>query len=148
MVAQLLTIGNFGATCGNARDGYLFKIKGTKGTISLLTDQGMFYPESQLLKEKVLVDGVTGVTRITWDKQGGTPILSEPTKDGTWYALNDFYKKLHTKELSDSNIFIGARTAICVHLANQALYEKVWFGRTLIIHCKRSITLSSFFGGY
>ncbi|MEX8547386.1 MAG: Gfo/Idh/MocA family protein [Mucilaginibacter sp.] len=117
-------IGNFGATCGNARDGYLFKIKGTKGTISLLTDQGMFYPEKQLLKEKGLVDGVTGATRITWDKQGGTPILPEPTKDGTWYALNDFYKKIQTKELPDSNVHTGARTAICVHLANQALYEK------------------------
>ncbi len=35
-------IGNFGSTCGNAYDGYLFKIKGTKGTISLLTDKGSF----------------------------------------------------------------------------------------------------------
>lgn len=117
-------IGNFGAMCGNAHDGYLFKIKGTLGTVSLLTDQGMFYPEKKLLSEKGTVDGVTGATRIVWNKEGGTPILPEATKDGTWYAFNDFYKKIQRKELPDSNVFTGARTAISVHLANQALYGK------------------------
>ncbi|SDD34906.1 Predicted dehydrogenase [Mucilaginibacter pineti] len=117
-------IGNFGAMCGNAHDGYLFKIKGTLGTVSLLTDQGMFYPEKKLLSEKGTVDGVTGATRIVWNKEGGTPILPEATKDGTWYAFNDFYQKILRKELPDSNVFTGARTAISVHLANQALYSK------------------------
>lgn len=129
-------VGNFGATCGNSRDGYLFKIKGTKGTVSLLTDQGMFYPEKDLLKEKGLVDGVTGATRITWNKEGGTPILPEPTKDGTWYALNDFYEKINSGKLPDSNIYTGAKTAICVHLANQALYNKE------IVHWKKEYQLS------
>ncbi len=115
-------VGNFGATCGNSRDGYLFKIKGTKGTVSLLTDQGMFYPEKSLIKEQGLVDGVTGATRITWEKEGGTSILPEPTKDGTWYALNDLYKTIGSGKLPDSNVYTGAKTAICVHLANQALY--------------------------
>ncbi|MES2278153.1 MAG: Gfo/Idh/MocA family oxidoreductase [Bacteroidota bacterium] len=117
-------IGNFGATCGNSRDGYLFKIKGTKGTVSLLTDQGMFYPEKDLLKGNDVVDGVTGATRIVWNKEGGSPILPEPTKDGTWYALNDFYDKIGSGKLPDSNIYTGAKTAICVSLANQALYGK------------------------
>jgi predicted dehydrogenase len=117
-------IGNFGAMCGNAHDGYLFKIKGTLGTVSLLTDQGMFFPEKKLLKEKGTIDGVTGATRIMWNKEGGTPILPEPTKDGTWYAFKDFYTKVQAKELPDSNVFTGARTAISVHLANQSLYEK------------------------
>jgi predicted dehydrogenase len=117
-------IGNFGATCGNSRDGYLFKIKGTKGTVSLLTDQGIFYPEKQALKGSDLVDGVTGATKIVWNKDGGTPILPEPTKDGTWYALNDFYDKIATNQLPDSNVYTGARTALCVHLSNQALYGK------------------------
>ncbi|QKJ32233.1 Gfo/Idh/MocA family oxidoreductase [Mucilaginibacter mali] len=122
-------IGNFGATCGNSRDGYLFKIKGTKGTVSLLTDQGMFYPEKDVLKGNDVVDGVTGATRIVWNKEGGSPILPEPTKDGTWYALNDFYSKIGSGKLPDSNIYTGARTAVCVALANQALYGKqmaVW----------------------
>lgn len=116
-------IGNFGAMCGNAHDGYLFKIKGTLGTVSLLMDQGIFFPEKDLLKSKETVDGVTGATRIVWSKQGGTPILPEPTKDGTWYAFNDFYKKIANKELPDSNVYTGARTAISVHLGNAALYS-------------------------
>jgi predicted dehydrogenase len=116
-------IGNFGATCGNAHDGYLFKIKGTLGTVSLLTDEGMFFPEKKLLDEKSVVDGVTGATRIVWNKDGGTPILPERTKDGTWYAFKDFYKKIQQNELPDSNVHTGARTAISVHLANQALYS-------------------------
>ena len=117
-------IGNFGATCGNKRDGYLFKIKGTKGTVSLLTDQGVFYPEKVAAKGNELVDGVSGATKIVWNKDGGTTILPEPTKDGTFYALNDFYDKISTGKLPDSNIFTGARTALCVHLTNQALYDK------------------------
>lgn len=117
-------VGNFGAMCGNAHDGYLFKIKGTLGTVSLLTDQGMFFPEKKLLSEKGTIDGVTGATRIVWNKDGGTPILPEPTKDGTWYAFNDFYQKIQHNQLPDSNVFTGARTAISVHLANQALYSQ------------------------
>lgn len=117
-------VGNFGATCGNSRDGYLFKIKGTLGTVSLLTDEGMFYPEKKLMNNKELVDGVTGATRIVWNKEGGSPILPERTKDGTWYAFNEFYKSVQAKSLPDSNVFTGARTAIGVHLANAALYSK------------------------
>lgn len=117
-------VGNFGATCGNAHDGYLFKIKGTLGTVSLLTDEGIFYPEKKLLNNKELVDGVTGATRIVWNKEGGTSILPERTKDGTWYAFNEFYKSVQTQSLPDSNVFTGARTAISVHMANAALYGK------------------------
>jgi len=129
-------VGNFGATCGNSRDGYLFKIKGTKGTVSLLMDRGMFYPEKGLLKDKGTVDGVTGATKITWDKEGGTPILPDATKDGTWYALNDFYDKIGSGLLPDSNIYTGAKTAICVHSANQALYNNE------IVHWKDEYQLS------
>ncbi len=117
-------IGNFGSTCGNAYDGYLFKIKGTKGTISLLTDKGVFYPEKNAGPKNEIVDGVTGASKISWNKEGGTPILPEATKDGTWYALNDFYKAVTSGKLPDSNVFTGARTAICVHLANESLYNK------------------------
>jgi len=116
-------IGNFGATCGNAHDGYLFKLKGTKGTISLLTTEGIYYPEKTALKELQTVDGVTGATKIEWNKDGGIPILKEPTKDGTWYAFKDFHKCLTENKQPDSNIITGAKTAICVHLANKALNE-------------------------
>lgn len=116
-------VGNFGATCGNARDGYLFKLKGTRGTISLLIDEGIYYPEKETLKEYGTVDGVTGATKITWDKNGGIPITTGPLKDGSWYALNDFYRAVSEKKLPDSNVVTGARTACAVHLANQAIYN-------------------------
>lgn len=115
-------IGNFGATCGNARDGYLFKLKGTKGTVSLLVNEGVFYPEAQTRKDLETVDGVTGATKIIWNKDGGIPILPEPTKDGTWYALNDFYKAITQHQAPASNVFTGAATAVCVHLANKSIY--------------------------
>ncbi|UOQ67577.1 Gfo/Idh/MocA family protein [Hymenobacter volaticus] len=116
-------VGNFGATCGNARDGYLFKLKGTKGTISLLIDQGIYYPEKETLKQYGTVDGVTGATKITWDKNGGIPITTEPLKDGSWYALNEFYKAVQEKKMPDSNVFTGARVACAVYMANQAIYN-------------------------
>lgn len=117
-------IGNFGSMCGNAHDGYFFKIKGTKGTISLLTEQGVFYPEKNAATGNETVDGVTGATQITFSGDGGIPILPEPIKGSTAFALKDFYQKIQTHELPDSNVLTGARTTICVHLANQALYSK------------------------
>jgi predicted dehydrogenase len=120
--SKLGLIGNFGSMCGNAYDGYLFKIKGTLGTISLLIDKGLVYEEKQAVKPKQTVDGVTGASRIGWNKDGGVPILLQTPKDGTEYAFEDFHKKIKSGSLPDSNVLTGARTAICVHLANQALY--------------------------
>jgi predicted dehydrogenase len=116
-------IGNFGATCSNERDGYLFKIKGTKGTVDLLMEEGIYYPEKLQKKELQTVDGVTGATRIEWNKDGGIPILTGPAKDGTWYALTDFHKCITTRQIPDSNVVTGATTAISVHLANESLYN-------------------------
>lgn len=115
-------IGNFGATCSNKRDGYLFKIKGSKGSISLLMNRGIFYPEVNNQSLDV-VDGVTGATKIVWDKDGGTPILTEETKDGTWYALKDFHNSVVTNKMPDSNIYTGAKTAVVVDLINKSAYN-------------------------
>lgn len=115
-------IGNFGATCANARDGYLFKIKGSKGTISLLMNEGMYYPENATKKELETVDGVTGATKITWNSDGGFALLPEPTKDGTWYALKDFHESVQLNKIPDSNIFTGTKTAIAVNLINESAY--------------------------
>src|SRR5687767_9834461 len=70
-------IGSFGATCGNERDGYIFKIKGTKGAVHLLVSEGIFYPEKETKKELTTVDGVAGATKIEWRDDGGIPILKE-----------------------------------------------------------------------
>lgn len=116
-------IGNFGATCANAKDGYLFKLKGTKGTIELLMDEGVFFPEEQTKKELETVDGVTGASKIEWNKDGGVPILKEKTKDGSWYALQEFHKSIVTNSKPVSNVITGAKTACCVHLMNKAIYK-------------------------
>lgn len=117
-------IGNFGATCGNAHDGYIFKIKGTKGSVHLLISDGVFYPEADTKKELETVDGVTGATKIEWNKDGGIPLLKEKIKDGTWYALQEFYKSVTAKQLPVSNVFTGATTALCVHQANNAIFNR------------------------
>lgn len=116
-------IGNFGATCANSHDGYLFKFKGSKGSISLLVDQAVFYPEKKALEElHETVDGVTGATKITWNKDGGIPIETEPLKDGTWYALTDFQSSVNSLQLPSSNVYTGARTAITVGMINTSLF--------------------------
>ena len=115
-------IGNFGATCGNANDGYLFKIKGTKGSVNLLPDTGVFYPEKERAKELGIVDGVTGATKLVINKDGGIPILDEPTKDGTFYALEDFYKAITEGKKTASNIDTGTQASICVAMCNEAIY--------------------------
>ncbi len=116
-------IGNFGATCGNEKDGYLFKLKGTKGTIQLLMNDGIFYPEKQTKSELETVDGVTGATKIEWNKEGGIPILKEKSKDGSWYALQEFHKTVTENSKPVSNVITGATTAFCVYLMNQSIYK-------------------------
>lgn len=116
-------IGNFGATCGNAKEGYIFKIKGTKGMVSLLPHDGVFYPEKEAKKELETVDGVTGATKIVWNTDGGIPIMTEKLKDGTWYAFREFYSCITEKRLPASNVLTGATTAICVHLSNEAIFS-------------------------
>jgi len=122
-------IGNFGATCGNARDGYLFKIKGTKGSVSLLTSTGLFYPEESTRKELGIVDGVTGATKIVYNQDGGIPILDKATQDGTTYALDEFYKSIMNNIVPVSNINTGTQASICVSMCNEAIYsgnKQVW----------------------
>jgi predicted dehydrogenase len=117
-------IGNFGATCANAREGYIFKIKGNKGSVHLLVNEGTYFPEPETRKQLETVDGVTGATKIEWNKDGGIPIMKEKPKDGTWYALKEFYDAVHQKKQPLSNVSTGATTALCVHLANISLYNR------------------------
>lgn len=116
-------IGNFGATCGNAKEGYIFKIKGTRGMVSLLPQDGIFYPEKETRKELETVDGVSGASRIEWNTDGGMQIMKEKMKDGTWYALQEFYDCINKGKTPVSNVRTGATTAICVHLANKAMFS-------------------------
>jgi len=122
-------IGNFGATCGNAHDGYLFKIKGTKGSVSLLMNTGIYYPEPQIVKELGIVDGVSGASKIVRNADGGIPILDKPTQDGTTYAMDEFYTSIVTGKTPASNIQTGTQAAICVSMCNEAIYtgeKQIW----------------------
>ena len=115
-------IGNFGSTLVNEREGFIFKIKGSKGAVELLFDDGIFYPEKETKKQLETVDGVAGATKIEWKKDGGISILKEPMKDGTWYALSDFHNCIVDKKRPMLDVDQGARAAITVHLANASLY--------------------------
>lgn len=125
-------IGNFGATCGNQYEGYAFKIKGTEGTISLLTNDGVFYPEPEAKAKLQEVDGVSGATPITWtENRNAIKLVDEPTKDGTIYALEDYYRCLEEKATPLCNVENAGNTAKLVALANQSLYQgelKTWNG--------------------
>lgn len=119
-------IGNFGASLSNAREGYILKIKGSKGTVELKVNDGFYFPEKSTLRELETVDGVTGATKIDWTKGGGIPILKERSaKEGTWYALNEFYDCIQNKRMPSSNVYTGAKTAIIVKLANDSMYKNV-----------------------
>lgn len=116
-------VGNFGSMCANSRDGFIFKIKGNKGTVELLFDEGVYYPEPETKKELQMVDGVSGATKIQWNEKGGIPIMKELMKDSTWYALDEFHTCVKEKTIPLSNVVTGGTTAICVHLANEAMYN-------------------------
>lgn len=108
----------------NAHEGYLFKFKGSKGTIELKVNKGWIYPESPNKKEMSLVDGVSGATLLTLQGEEGAPIEVEmENKDweGTHFALMNFYHCILEGKLPSSNVYTGARTAVSVRLAIDAL---------------------------
>nr|WP_246535287.1 Gfo/Idh/MocA family oxidoreductase [Litoribacter alkaliphilus] len=116
-------VGSFGATCSNKQEGYIFKIKGSKGMLSLLMDDGIFYPEEEVREELAEVDGVSGATKLTWtDNKQGIKLTDRPLKEGTYYAVEDFYRCLQEKRMPYSNAFNGGQTAIAVALANESLH--------------------------
>jgi len=116
-------VGNFGSTLANEREGFIFKIKGSKGAVELLFDDGIFYPEKETKKQLETVDGVAGATKIEWKKDGGISLVKEPMKDGTWYAFSDFYTCITEKKHPMLDVNQGAKAAITVHLANDAMYN-------------------------
>ena len=106
----------------------------------MLTNEGIFYPENKAVIKNETVDGVTGASKIGWTKDGGIPILASPTEDGTKYAFEEFYQCILNKKLPDSNVITGARTAISVNLANNALYDKsLCIGMMAIIYLNRRL---------
>ncbi len=113
-------IGSFGATCANDYEGFSIKIKGNKGTILLIMDDGFFYPQKEAAKTYQTVDGVTGATKLSWNTDGGIKIWPDKLRDPSYYAIRGFYKSIVEKKTPTSNVVSGATSAICVHMANKA----------------------------
>ena len=113
---------NFTYLTSNAKDGYQIKVIGDKGTIIIDTKNAWFYPEGKW-KDRVLgeVDGVSGAT-VQWDKEKGSKINLEhlnPTKQALLY----FKEAILNNQQPKSNIITGAKTAICVQMGLDAMYN-------------------------
>ncbi|MDT0642794.1 Gfo/Idh/MocA family oxidoreductase [Zunongwangia sp. F363] len=105
----------------NARNDYQIKVMGNKGTFLLDYTNAWFYPEGHYKKEKGNVDGVSGAT-IQWEEGKGIPINvnhANPSKQ----ALMDFRDSIKNSKTPLSNLRTGAKTAIAVQMALDAMYN-------------------------
>uniref|UniRef100_UPI003F69B36A Gfo/Idh/MocA family protein n=1 Tax=Polaribacter sp. TaxID=1920175 RepID=UPI003F69B36A len=111
----------FSCLTSNAKDGYQIKVLGDKGTLIIDYKDAWFYPEGKKNKVMGEVDGVSGATA-KWDKVKGYNINIahlEPSKQ----ALLDFKNAIINNKTPLSNITSGAKTAICVQMALDAMYN-------------------------
>lgn len=111
----------FSCVTSNAKDGYQIKVLGDKGTIIIDTKNAWFYPEGKKNKVMGEVDGVSGATA-QWDKAKGYNINIEHL-DPSKQALLDFKNAIIDNKTPLSNITSGAKTAVCVQMALDAMYD-------------------------
>jgi len=113
---------NFTYLTSNAKDGYQIKVIGDKGTIIIDMKSAWFYPEGKK-KNKVLgeVDGVSGATE-QWDKEKGYKINIEHLNPSE-QALLDFKEAILNNKQPKSGVITGAKTAICVQMGLDAMYN-------------------------
>lgn len=111
-------------TCltSNAKDGYQIKVMGDKGTIIIDRKNAWFYPEGKS-EQKVMddVDGVSGATA-QWDVEKGYQINKEHL-DPSKQALLDFKNSILNNKTPQSDILTGAKTAVCVQMGLDAMYN-------------------------
>ncbi len=116
------------ALTANAHEGYLFKFKGSKGTIELGVKDAKVYFEQPNKKEMGNVDGVSSATAMTAAKGEGLTIEGDHTEEtkeweGTHFALSEFYDCVVNGSEPVSNVHTGATTAISVRMAIDALRQ-------------------------
>lgn len=110
-------------TClsSNKKDGYQIKVIGEKGTLIVNMQSAYFYPQrkqNSLIQKEI--DGYSGATAS--DKEYGEAIKVdhiEPTKQ----ALIDFKDSLLSRKQPISNVITGGKTAICVQMGLDAMYN-------------------------
>lgn len=111
----------------NAHNGYMLEFRGSKGTIRLSIDKAWFYFERPNSKVMGTVDGVSGATLKLMEENSGMELHGDDTKEdweGTHYALQEFYESVRDNKLPVSNIYTGARTAISVRMAIDAMRKE------------------------
>lgn len=108
-------------TCltSNAKDDYLIKVLGDKGTVIIDYQNAWKYPEGKYDKVIADVDGVSGATA-SWTEGKGIPINYEH-KDPTRQALEDFRTAILNTTLPMSNIKTGAAVAFAVDMGIRAM---------------------------
>lgn len=111
----------------NAHNGYLMEFRGSKGTIRLNIDKGWFYFERPNSKVMGTVDGVSGATLKLMEENQGMELFGNNAKEGwegTHYALQEFYECVRDNHRPVSNVHTGARTAISVRMAIDAMRKE------------------------
>jgi predicted dehydrogenase len=115
-------------TCltSNAKDGYQIKVMGDKGTIQMDPMSARFFSEDKkAMVKKVIkdVDGVSGATSSSGHYDYSEPIHvrhEDPSKQ----ALMDFRDSILDKKEPISNVITGAKAAVCVQMALDAMYTE------------------------
>jgi predicted dehydrogenase len=107
----------------NAYNDYLVEFRGSKGTISLGIDKATLYWERPNSKMMGTLDGVSGATLKLIEEGRGIELGEKDEKgwEGTHYALQEFYECVRNGNEPVSNIHTGARTAISVRMAIDAM---------------------------
>ncbi len=113
---------SFTCTTTNGYQDYQIKVLGSKGTIILDYTRGVIFSESKEIKEKGMVDGVSGATMQAWQKGEGAAI-DAPGNDPTLDALKQFYESIVNGAPVVSSLQTGALTAKCVQVSLDALYQ-------------------------
>ncbi|MBM1106462.1 Gfo/Idh/MocA family oxidoreductase [Aurantibacter crassamenti] len=106
----------------NAKDDYKIKVIGDKGTIILDYEKAWFYPEGKYNKELVNVDGDSNET-VNWDEEKDTRI-EVTQEDPSKQALIDFRNNVVENKMPTSNVNTGAKTAIAVQMALDAMQKE------------------------
>jgi len=114
---------SFTCTTTNAFEGYQIKILGKKGTIIMNTEDATIYLENAQLKEHGIVDGVSGATKMAWQKGKGVPIEASK-EDITKQAIMQFYHSVRSNTPILADIKSGAITSKCVQMCLDVLHQE------------------------
>ena len=110
----------------NAHEGFLMTFRGSRGTIELTREGATLFSEASDTVERGIVDGVSGATRTAFAEERGVPLIieSEPADwEPTYFALDEFAKNVRSGTPPISDVISGARSAIAVRLAIDAVRD-------------------------